>query len=245
MKVAVCDDDINYCGNLENYLLEIAKKYINLAIEVEVFQSGEEMLRIAEDESVRPQILFLDMEMKQLNGIQTAKKFREKDRDMIIIYVTSYDKYTMESFEVAPFRYLLKPVSFEKIEQVFSAAVDEILNNHAYLFFKKNNEKVQINCEDIISIVSEKGRMIRINSREHIVDDLFYAKIKDVEQNLNPFVFVKVNQGTIINMNYIHIISNEEVHLVNGEVIPISRGNKKAVRESYSLYVKRKAGICL
>ena len=245
MKIAICDDDLNHCAILERYLLHISKKYINLIVDIDVYQSGEELLQIIESEKVRPQILFLDMEMEQMNGIETARKLRSKDRSMLIIYVTSYDKYTLGSFEVSPFRYLLKPVDFEKIEQVFSAAVDDILNNHASLFFKHNHEQIQINCEEVISIVSENGRMLRIITKEERPQNLFYAKIKDIEKQLNPFVFVKVNQGTIINLNFVHIISSDEVHMTTGEIISISRGRKKAVKEAYSLYVKRKIGICL
>lgn len=244
MKVAICDDELSHCGTLERYLMKISEKYINLTVDIDVYQSGEEMLRVIETEKARPQILFLDMEMDGMNGIETARKLRDRNRSMLIIYVTSYDKYTMDSFEVSPFRYLLKPVDYERIEQVFSAAVDEILNNHASLFFKRNNEQVQINCEEIISIISENGRMLRVITREEQPEDLFYAKLKDIEKQLNPFVFVKVNQGTIINLNFVHIISSEEVHLTSGEMVPISRGRKKAVKEAYSLYVKRKAGIC-
>ena len=136
MKVAICDDELSCCGTLESYLLKISKKYINLAVDIDVYQSGEEMLRMVEEEEVKPQILFLDMEMAGMNGIETARKLRNKDRSMLIIYVTSYDKYTMDSFEVSPFRYLLKPVDYEKIEQVFSAAIDEILNNHASVLYR-------------------------------------------------------------------------------------------------------------
>ena len=244
MKVAICDDDVIHCGKIEEYLLKISKKYINLIIDIDVYQSGEEMLKATEAEEIRPQILFLDMEMVKMNGIETAKKIRKKDRNMLIIYVTSYDKYTMESFEVSPFRYLLKPVDFEKIEQIFSAAIDEILNNHASLFFKRNNDQIQIHCEDIISIVSEKGRMLRVNTIEGSQQNLFYSKIKEGEKQLNPFIFLKINQGMIVNLQYVHIISNEEVHLSTGEILPISRSRKKAVKEAYSLYMKRKIGIC-
>lgn len=245
MKVAICDDELNHCGLLERYILKISEKYINLIVDIDVYQSGEEILRMITTEKVRPQILFLDMEMSGINGIETARKLRGIDRSMLIIYVTSYDKYTMDSFEVSPFRYLLKPVDYERIEQVFSDAVDEILNNHASLFFKRNNEQVQINCEDIISIISENGRMLRVITKEEQSGNLFYARLKDIEKQLNPLVFVKVNQGTIINLNFVHIISSKEVHMTCGEIIPISRGRKKEVKEAYSLYVRRKAGICL
>lgn len=244
MKIGICDDDMLHCVQLENYILNIAKKFSGFSIDTEVYQSGEELLRILEDDSMRPQILFLDIEMKQMNGIETARKIRTTDQKMIIIYVTSYDKYTMESFDVKPFRYLLKPITDERIEQVFSQAVDEIMNNHTYLFFKRNHEQLQINCEEIISITSEKGRMLRVNMTDKNLEYLFYAKIKDVEKQLNPLVFVKVNQGTIINLNYIHIMTNEEVYLSTGETVIISRGKKKEVKEVYSLYMKRKVGLC-
>lgn len=243
MKVAICDDDINHCAILEQYLLNLSKKYMNLIIDIDVYQSGEELLKMIEIEKTRPQILFLDMEMEKLNGIETARELRKQDRHMLIIYVTSYDKYTMDSFEVSPFRYLLKPVDSDKIEQVFSAAVDDILNHQAILFLKYGHEQVQIPCEEIIFIESENGRMIRVITKEEQSQNLFYAKIKEVEKQLNPLVFVKVNQGTIINLNFVHIISSDQVCMTTGEIIPISRGRKKAVKEVYSLYVKRKIGI--
>lgn len=244
MRVAICDDDLNHCAILERYLLDLSKKYMNLIVDIDVYQSGEELLRIIEQEKVRPQILFLDIEMAHMNGIETARTLRSKDRTMLIIYVTSYDTYTLESFEVSPFRYLLKTITFETIERIFSAAIDDILNNHASLFFQYNHDHIQIPCEEIIFIVSEHGRMLRVITQEERTQNLFYGKIKDIEKQLNPFLFVKVNQGTIINLNFVYIVSNDEIHMTTGEIIAISRGRKKAVKEAYNLYVKRKIGIC-
>lgn len=244
MRVAICDDDLTHSGQLETYLMTVMQKYINLTVDIEVYQSGEELLKLLREEQVYPQILFLDIEMGGIDGVQTAKAIRSKDRSMVIIYVTSYDKYTMDSFEVSPFRYLLKPITYEKIEQVFSAAIDEILNNHAYLFFKRNSEQIQIKCEDIVSIVSENGRMLRINTKDKTEENMFYAKIKDVEKQINPLMFLKINKGTIINLNYVHIITSEDVFLTTGERITISRGRKRAVKEAYSFYMKRRVGIC-
>jgi DNA-binding LytR/AlgR family response regulator len=244
MKVAICDDELNHSMRMEQHLLTITKKYTNIKVEIEVYQSGEELLKILEIEKERPKILFLDIEMGGMDGIQTGKKIREFDRNMIIIYVTSFDKYTMDSFEVSPFRYLLKPVNYEDINQVFSIAVEDILNNLESVFFKSNNKQYQINCEGIIVIISEKGRMLRVVTREEQPENLFYERIKNIEKQLNPLIFIKVNQGTIINLNYVHIISSDEIHLTTGLIIPISRSRRKAVKQAYSLYVQRKVGIC-
>ena len=65
-----------------------------------------------------------------------------------------------------------------------------------------------------------------------------------MEKQLNPLIFVKVNQGTIVNLNFVHIITREEIRMTNGDIITISRGRKKAVKEVYSLFVKRKVGLC-
>ena len=245
MRVAICDDDISHSGMLEGYLLDISKKYQNLNVDIDVYQSGEELLRMIEIEKQVPQILFLDVEMGDLNGIETAYKLRSSHKKMHIIYVSSYSQYTCEGYEVGAFRYILKPISYESIEKHFSAAIDEVLNNREWIFFKQGNDDIQIRCEDVVCIMSERGRMLRLITDDPNDEQVFYAKLKDVEKILNPLIFIKVNQGTIINLNYVRIVSSDEVYMKNGNIIPISRSRKKDVKSSYSLFVKRKVGICL
>ena len=242
VKIAICDDDLQHCGKLETFILDICKE-VNTDVDVDVYTSGEEMLDKNGDDCESPDIAFLDIEMKGFNGIETARKLRETDRHMLIIYITSYTQYTMESFEVSPFRYLLKPIDKKSIEKVLIEAMNEIFKNHESLFLKLGNRQIQIYCDDIITVNSECGRMVRLNTQKVLPSQLFYAKIKDIEKQLSPLDFVKVNQGTIVNLKYAYIVSSDEIQMTTGQSISISRGRKKHVKELFALYVKRAKNI--
>lgn len=243
INICICDDNLIHCTQLENYIIKYMRDILKMKVKIEIYGRGETLLKAIIDRKETYQILFLDIEMDKLNGIETAQQIRKMDRSLIIIYVTSYDKYTMESFEVSPFRYLLKPVDCEQIYTVLSQAIDEVMLNNQYLFFKYQNNQYQIKSESIISITSVQGRMILVTTVNNEEPFCFYGKIKDMEENMNPLIFVKVNQGIIINMNYIHIISGSDIHMVNKEVFPISRGQKKKVKSSYNEYLRRKIGL--
>lgn len=243
IRIAICDDNVQHSTELENIILDCMDKYPNIKIETDVFDSGSSLLNNMNLCIETYQILFLDIEMDAINGIETAYEIRKSDRNLIIIYVTSYYKYTLESFKVAPFRYLLKPIDKKKIEKVLLEAIREIKLNNQYLFFKYQNRQYQLAAENIISISSEKGRMLKIITSDGEEEFQFYGRLKDMENQLNPLIFVKVNQGTILNLNYVHIISGVELQLTNGDTFFISRGQKKVVKEAYKGFIKRRIGL--
>ena len=104
----------SYCGKKYQYKLEL-----------EVYSSGEELI-CGYEEGNRFDLIYLDIEMKGIDGIETARWIREQHYHMILIYVSSYDTYLKQLFEVEPFRFLQKPVSLEAFEEVFLKAVQRI-----------------------------------------------------------------------------------------------------------------------
>lgn len=243
IRIGIVDDDILHSTKLENYILNYTNEYDKVKVEVDFFKSGTSFLKCLNTGNESYQILFLDIEMEAINGIETAREIRKTDKNMTIIYVTSYDQYTMESFKVAPFRYLLKPITEEQIKEVLIEAIEEIKLNNKYLFVKHQNNQYQLKIEHIISISSESGRLLRIVTEDSDEEYHCYGKIKEIEKLLKPSLFVKVNQGSIINLSFIHIISDSNIHLTNSEIFSISRGQKKIVKEAYHNFIKRSIGL--
>ena len=108
INVAICDDDVATTGNLETMLQEIAKRNF-VQTEMEVFWDGKKLIKAIENGTYFD-IVFLDIEMGQEDGITVARRIRETDKSALIVYVTSHESYIQESFEVRPFRFLVKPV---------------------------------------------------------------------------------------------------------------------------------------
>ena len=106
INVAICDDDVATTGNLETMLQEIAKRNF-VQTEMEVFWDGKKLIKAIENGTYFD-IVFLDIEMGQEDGITVARRIRETDKSALIVYVTSHESYIQESFEVRPFRFLVK-----------------------------------------------------------------------------------------------------------------------------------------
>ena len=238
MNIAICDDDLKHINLIEDMIYDLSQKLDNFKPDIDAYLSGEELLRLIDVKDF-PSILFIDVEMPGLNGIQTARELRKLSEQVLIIYVTSYETYTLESFEVRPFRYLLKPIDIKKFARAFYDAIEYINNSNSYVFFKKGKDHIQIDSSSIISIFSESGRKLRVKTNNELDEKVFYGKIKNIEKELNPLSFVKINSGTIINLKRVKILNAHEVIMIDGSILPISKNRKKSVIDLYSSFISK------
>lgn len=243
LKICICDDDMAFGTMIEAFIEEYASKIDGMNVEIDLYESGASLVHAVLDRKEYYQILFLDMEMQGLNGIETAQKIRAVDKELYIIYITSYEKYSLESFKVSPFRYMLKPIDKDDFQAILALVIEEIMMNRQFLFFKYHNVQYQIKCNTIISITSEKGRILHISSSDSETPFIFYGKIKEIEKELNVLLFVKVNPGTIVNLHYVHIITKDVIKMDNGELYSISRGQKQEVKAKYNHFLERRIGL--
>lgn len=243
INICICDDNAKHSSQLEQYISDYLGKIMHIEYNIDIFESGENLIRSLKVNEVNYQIMFLDIEMEGINGIEAATFIRKSDRDMLIIYVTSYDKYTLDSFTVSPFRYLLKPIEREQFEEILSLAINEVMMNNQFLFFKFQNVQYQIKYDHIKSITSESGRLVIVKTIDKKGKYLFYGKLKDLEKQLNPLIFIRISSGVFVNFNFIHIISGMEIHMDDGEIYTISRSKNKLVKYAYNEFLKRKLGV--
>ena len=123
MKIAICDDDWHMQQTLR---LFIDQTYQDLDMLVDGFTSGEALLAAVQKQSQPYQLILLDIEMRGIDGIETAKRLRKLLPDCYIIFITSHDEFALTGYEVAAFRYLVKPVQPEKLTEAISAVRAEL-----------------------------------------------------------------------------------------------------------------------
>ena len=105
LKIAICDDDLGFTGSLENLVLEESQS-MGIRVNTDVFSDGKTLLKSIQS-GERYGLIFIDIEMEQVDGISAARKIRETDHSVLFIYISGYDKYFKELFEVEPFRFSL------------------------------------------------------------------------------------------------------------------------------------------
>ena len=133
MYIAICDDDSKITSRLESGIREIFKN-LKDDVDVSVFFYGTDLIDTIKKEKIHYDILLLDVDMPNISGLEVAKILRETNEDIIIIFISSYEKYVFDSFEYNPFRYIRK----NRIKEELSIALKS-----AYALYKKKRKKIR------------------------------------------------------------------------------------------------------
>lgn len=225
-KIAICDDDKALCMQLKVMLNEIIE---NPDAEIFVFYTGEELCDLLTD-GKRFDIIFLDIELCKINGVEVGRKIRNElnDETTQIIYISSKDSYAMELFDVRPLNFLLKPIKKEKIESVLKTAKNIMVNTNQYYEYKIGNVNFNILTSDILYFESN-GRKVKIILKDD--EKEYYGKLSEVEEKLKNSDFFFIHKSYFINFNHVIEYAYEYVKMSNNEILAISQNNRKAVRE--------------
>ena len=123
ISIATCEDEKEIQDTIEDYLNNILKN-TNIEYEIQKYNSGESLL---ESNLKDIDILLLDIQMKTINGMDTARKIREFDQNLEIIFMTSFVEFMQEGYEVKAYRYILKPINERKISKNILPCINEIV----------------------------------------------------------------------------------------------------------------------
>lgn len=235
MRIAICDDNMNYINTIENYLdkLKISK------LEHDVFMSGEELIYTYENNDANYDAIFLDMEMRELDGIETANLIRKIDRHVIIVFVTSHKKYMQRSFQCMPFRFLIKPINFNDFEKILREVCIKLEDEPETFIFLENKKRTRIFCSDIIFFESS-AHSILIHTRDGKVHKT-RKTMTELLETIEKSTFARVHRAFVINLQYIHQISELEVIMhYHKQPIPVSRTYKKDLEDMFLSFKERK-----
>lgn len=230
INVAICDDDLAITGKIESIIQNIAKKNF-IQLETEVFWNGKQLVELIENGEYFD-IIFLDIEIGHEDGISIAKRIRKTDKRVLIIYVTSYECYMKDSFEVRPFQFLVKPVNEKRLEACFRSACEDINNEECYFRYNYQRISHKIPLQDILYFESNK-RKIRVITATETFE--LYGKLNDIEESLksSKISFLRVHQSFLVNYRHIDGLSYDFLILNNGKRISISEERRKKISESY------------
>lgn len=235
MKIAICDDNMEYVNKVEDYL----DKLKTSKLEYDVFMSGEELLREYERNEADYDAIFLDMEMVGVDGIETANHIRRVDKHVIIVFVTSHKQYMQRSFECMPFRFLIKPLMFEDFKKTFSEVQIKLEDFPETFIFLENKKRTRLYCSDIVFFESN-SHWIMIHTRDGKVHKTRKTMI-DLLNTVDDSTFVRVHRAFAVNLMHIHQICETEVVMHHcKEPISLSKTYKKELSDKFLCYKERK-----
>lgn len=216
-RIAVCDDspaDREYtAGLVRGWAVETDRD-----VRLSLFSSGENFLFRAEDEGSFD-ILLLDIEMGAMDGVTLAKKLRQNNETLQIVFITGYSDYIAEGYEVSALHFLLKPVKKEKLFSVLSRAAEKLRRDEKALNLEAGGQLVRVPIYTI-RYADVQGNYVTVHGCQD-----FTAKmtLTEVQQELDDR-FYRVGRSAIVNLTKISRVTKTEIMLQDGTAIPLPRG---------------------
>lgn len=236
MTIFLCDDNQNTCAEYARLIKKIAKKN-GVEVIVFSFNSGEELLFHLADSPNRADIIYLDILMGKLNGIETAKKLRELQCSSEIIFLTTSEDFVYKAYDISPVHYLLKSkTSTAKFEEVFLRAMTLALKKEYDMFLCESGTTQKVIPVKDISFFEIRKRIITVHYNGGESFD-FYSTMEQLENQLLHKGFVRIHRSYIVNLFYISQFQNNILYLKTGEKVTVGTTYMQQTKKAFVDYV--------
>ncbi len=231
LKIAVVEDEQEYREKIVQYINDYMAETGSEA-EITPFKDGSEILA---GPTNGYDIIFLDIEMPDMNGMDTAHEIRKSNGETVIVFITYMAQYAIKGYEVDALDFILKPINYFTFTKRFARAIDRI-DRH-------RSKKITLSSQDfIVTLDTEEIYYVESSNRflhYHLRDKTYSVRgtMKGVEDELSPYNFVRCNHWYLVNLEHVSNISNSTVTLGEFE-LEISRRNKAAFREAFTRFIQ-------
>ncbi len=231
IRIAICDDEKHMSDHIRSMVLNFFRKK-NREISLRMFSGGEELLSY----NGQIDILFLDIQMKDMDGMETARKLRAGQFRGVLIFITVLKEMVFQSFEVQAYDYLVKPVDKKQFEKTMERLYTSMQNASEYSLLVQKGYEGRVIPKDEIVFCEIIDRKIYLNLVSGDVVD-YYERIENLETKLDKR-FYRCHRSYLINLKHLKGYKNGTACMDNGKEIPVSRLRSKEFSGVVLQYMK-------
>lgn len=238
IKVAVCEDEKTFYRELEKYVGIYAQDN-NVSVTMDWFKSAEEFL---ECYSMQFDLVFMDIKMKDMSGIEAAKKIREKDKRTAIVFLTAFLEFALEGYNVDASDYIVKPITLEKVERAFRKSLGSLHKREQVYLVKYKGTIQKVFVSDILYVESYRHKRYY-----HLIDGVIEEDIgtlKEIMERDQGLNFMMIQKGCIVNKSWIERCYNQVVKIRGTQKeMPVSRLRWKDVEYEFLIHCRERTKI--
>lgn len=229
-QIAICDDSQSDLSYIESLVRQWAEESNN-TITVHTFPSAEAFLfHYADNKSY--DILLLDIEMGNMDGVELAKRIRQENDIVQIVFITGFSDYIAEGYEVCALHYLIKPLNRTKFFDILGRATQKVQKNGCTLLLSASGETVRIPAYEI-RYLEVRQNYVTIHAKDQYI---VKKTLGEFEQELDDR-FYRMGRSYIVNLAYIRKITKTDVFLLDGSAIPLPRGQYTLLNQAFIVHM--------
>ena len=224
-KIAVCDDS----AEDRDYIAALARQWAERSghlLELSQFISAENFLFEYSDKSDYD-ILLLDIEMGEMDGVELAKRLRRENEILQIVFITGYSDYISEGYEVAALHYLMKPVKEDKLLAVLDRAAERLHKAERVLTLESGGEMVRVPLRQI-RYVDVRLNYATVHAKENYT---VKKPLGEIAAALDKR-FYRVGRSAIVNLTWVSRVSRTDIYLDDGAAVPLPRGAYEGINRA-------------
>lgn len=242
IKIALCDDQEQYIDMLMKHVERYGNE-VDTEFNITVYNSGRKLIDDIKTDSKMYDIVFLDVEMPEINGLKIAEAIRQMSEDIVLCFVTGHEQYAREAYQVEALGYIVKPVAYNELKKLLRRAVIMVKYEHDNRKSGKNYIEVPVSGDKRIVDV-RTIKYIEKNRNQcilHFSDSELkcYESLKKMYNRLDNELFVYVHQGYIVNFDEIKEVKENVICFGRNVEVPVSRRRYKEVRDRHLNRVKQ------
>lgn len=229
LHILICDDEPSFT-NLLKQTIETLPNYEKRSM---VIHCVNEPQSISKPMIETADIIFLDIDMNGVNGIEFAKCLRAVRQDFVLIFVTNYGEYAAEGYEVNAFRFLPKLQLQEKLPGYFTQALAECERKNRAIHICCEGEIVPVKLEELV-YVKTNGRFLALHSN-HPQSPVLRCRstLQALENQLCNYGFLRIHNSYLVNANFVKSLQTKGAVLATGECLPVSLHNYRVIKTKY------------
>lgn len=232
MRIAICDDENLYRQQALSAIENISN---SLDVIVDTFSNGKELIN--KFKALPYDLIMLDIEMPEIDGISLAKKLREISEDVYIVFLTSHLEFALEGYEVNALRYLTKPVNHQKLKEILDYITLE-QGKKEVLWIKNDEFEEKIRLSHIIYLEAQNQNVV-ITTEDKVYTTRY--NLSDYEKELSDKGFIRIHRGYLVSLKKISKLGKNCVYLESGISLPVSRSKEKQLKEALMSFVNKEA----
>lgn len=230
IHIAICDDERTLVDSLKELIRQYGLEK-SVEIKITIYYDGLELI---EKYDTTIDLIFLDIQMKLVDGLRAAKRLRELDEGVGIIFLTTLTQYGLEGYKYQALDYIIKPLKYVRLK----SELDRLLSRRKkeespFIVVNNDSGKYKILLDSLRYVETFNRNLLFHSEQENII---CYKSMKEVAKELAPHGFVRCHSGCLVNLAYVKGVKKLEISLITGEKLAISQPKRKEFMEKLTEY---------